>query len=237
LELLALTGSVLPPCGGGSIGNKNMDRGLTSLLSRLPLFRPAPKLDHRDTRIFERLQPGDLAIDCGANVGLVTERMAARGAIVHAFEPNPYAYAELTRRFAGNPSVLCHPQGVWHANSTLKLFLHENAAADQVAWSTGSSLLSFKNNVSAESFHEVQVIDLLEFINALARPVRLLKIDVEGAECEILEAFIARRFHEKVELTLVETHERKIPQLRERTEAIRRSIRALGIHNINLDWV
>src|SRR5215213_9742927 len=35
------------------------------------------------------LKPGDLAIDCGANVGEITARMRASGATVYAFEPNP----------------------------------------------------------------------------------------------------------------------------------------------------
>jgi FkbM family methyltransferase len=210
---------------------------MTSLLARLPLFRPAPKLDHRDDRLFAALGPGDVAIDCGANVGLVTARMAERGATVHAFEPNPAAYAELTRRFADNPRVICHQQAVWHRSSTMKLFLHENAEQDPVAWSTGSSLMAFKSNVSAEHFCEVEVIDLLAFIESLGQPVRLLKIDVEGAECEILEEFIARGFHQRVGMTLVETHEKKIPKLAERTEAIRATLRRERIANINLEWV
>jgi FkbM family methyltransferase len=212
---------------------------MTSLLARLPLFRPGTKakLDHRDTRLFAGLGPGDLAIDCGANVGLVTTCLADRGATVHAFEPNPHAYAELARRFAGHARVTCHPRGVWHQNSTLRLFLHENAADDPVTWSTGSSLLECKGNVSSEHFCEVEVIDLLAFIDSLGRPVKLLKIDVEGAECEILEAFIERGFHRKVELTLVETHEKKIPELREKTAAIRRRLREQNISNINLDWI
>lgn len=210
---------------------------MTSLLARLPMFRSAAKLDHRDDHLFANLGPDDVAIDCGANVGLVTARMAERGATVHAFEPNPDAYRELSRRFEGESRVICHRQAVWHRQTTMKLFLHENADQDPIAFSTGSSLLAFKNNVSADRHCEVEVIDLLAFIESLGRPVRLLKIDVEGAECEILEAFIARGFHRRVAMTLVETHEKKIPKLRARTEAIRASLQREGISNINLDWV
>ena len=38
---------------------------------------------------------GDLAIDCGANVGHVTAALARTGAEVHAFEPNPQAFSAL----------------------------------------------------------------------------------------------------------------------------------------------
>ena len=97
--------------------------------------------------------------------------------------------------------------------------------------------MSFKNNVSAERHHEVEVVDLLAFIEALAEPVRLLKIDVEGAECEILEAFIARGFHRRVAMTVVETHEKKIPKLRARMGEIRSRLQREGIGNVNLEWV
>src|SRR3546814_4183293 len=43
----------------------------------------------------KRLRPGDIAIDCGANVGRFTRPIAEGGATVHAFEPNPDAFAEL----------------------------------------------------------------------------------------------------------------------------------------------
>src|SRR3546814_19939216 len=45
----------------------------------------------------KRLRPGDIAIDCGANVGRFTRPIAEGGATVHAFEPNPDAFAELSR--------------------------------------------------------------------------------------------------------------------------------------------
>ncbi|MFM7443241.1 MAG: FkbM family methyltransferase, partial [Tabrizicola sp.] len=35
------------------------------------------------------LRPGDVAVDCGANRGDVTAVLAASGAVVHAFEPDP----------------------------------------------------------------------------------------------------------------------------------------------------
>jgi len=37
------------------------------------------------TAITAMLKPGDLAVDCGANMGVVTERLAATGADVIAF--------------------------------------------------------------------------------------------------------------------------------------------------------
>ena len=40
----------------------------------------------------------DVVFDCGANVGDVTAPLAATGATVHAFEPDPFAFGQLSRR-------------------------------------------------------------------------------------------------------------------------------------------
>ncbi len=187
-------------------------------------------------RIFRELGPSAIAIDCGANVGDITEMMARKGATVHAFEPNPYAFAVLKKRFEGNPQVHCHNRGVWNRADTLQLFLHREATAGQVAWSVGSSLLDFKGNVDAGHSVRVELIDLAAFIQSLGQPVALLKIDIEGAECEVLEQFLAAGLHERVVLTVVETHDHKIPELKNRTAAIRQQIQARGINNVRLNW-
>src|ERR1041385_8565336 len=58
----------------------------------------------RSAPLFEawvaRLGPGDIAIDLGAHVGTITERLARTGATVHAFEPDPDVGAEVDREVA-----------------------------------------------------------------------------------------------------------------------------------------
>ena len=57
------------------------------------------------TAITAMLKPGDLAVDCGANMGVVTQRLAATGADVVAFEPDPFAFKTLEQKFAKLPNV------------------------------------------------------------------------------------------------------------------------------------
>ena len=59
-----------------------------------------------------RLTKGDIAIDCGANVGKFTVMMARNGATVHAFEPNPAAFAELRRNTAEFANVQLHATAI-----------------------------------------------------------------------------------------------------------------------------
>jgi FkbM family methyltransferase len=186
---------------------------------------------------FTALQKGDIAIDCGANVGKVTSKMAECGAKVFAFEPNPFAFKVLKKKFRYNFKVKCFNKGVLDKNTKLKLYFHKNSDADEVKWSTGSSFLSEKSNVNNTKYKEVDVIDLCEFIEKLNKPIALLKLDVEGVEIEILNKLIDTGTIHKIKQVLVETHDDKIEALKDKTNALRERIKVEKIDNINLDWI
>ena len=132
------------------------------------------------------LRRGQVAIDCGANVGEVTALFASRRAEVYAFEPNPDAYAVLLERFASTLRVRCVRSAVAATDSVAKLYLHRNAATDPLRWSTGSSLYAEKGNVDSSTAIDVETVDLSRFIAELERPVQVLKLDIEGAEIDVL---------------------------------------------------
>jgi len=67
--------------------------------------------------------------------------------------------------------------------------------------------------------------------------VRLLKIDIEGAEVPLLEALLDHPALEKVDMIFCETHENRLPALAARTEALRKRVAGLARPKINLDWV
>jgi len=188
-------------------------------------------------RYLSGLKPGGVAIDCGANVGDISSKLAKTGVTVYAFEPNPYAFSKLQKRTSQYPNVTCLNKGVWDKNTTSTLYFHKEASDNQEFWSFASSIFSAKGNVDPNHFVEVELVDLTEFIENLDQPVDLLKIDIEGAECEVLEKFLQKNLHEKVKLTLVETHDTKIPGLKEKTDAIRQIIKERKISNVNLSWL
>lgn len=183
------------------------------------------------------LRAGEIAIDCGANIGEVTAQLSRHGATVYAFEPNPHAFAELSKRFRGVTNVHCLQKGVLDRDDHARLYLHTEAAKDQVYWSVGSSMLAEKGNVDAGNFVDVEVVDLARFITELARPIAVLKLDVEGVECRILRRIIEAGQHERIGRILVETHDEKMPGLKGETDEIRAMIASRGITNIDLDWV
>ncbi len=129
------------------------------------------------------IRPGDLVLDCGANVGVFVRAALKRGASkVIAIEPGPENIECLRRNFkleieAG--SVVVVPKGVWHRQDELELRVDpSNSAADSFV-------------IQREGTHSIAkvpltTIDLL--VSELALPrVDFIKMDIEGAEPNALD--------------------------------------------------
>jgi FkbM family methyltransferase len=183
-----------------------------------------------------RLTRDDVAIDCGANRGAYTVRLARSGAEVHAFEPNPDAFAELERVTAPFANVELHRAAVTTTDGPVDLYLHKRVEQDPLYWSSGSSLLEEKSNVRRDNAITVEGIRLTRFIKELGRPVKLLKMDVEGAEVALLNQLLDEDLQSRIGCAFVEVHERRIPSLVEPTRRLRERLESLGATNFRLDW-
>ena len=64
----------------------------------------------------------------------------------------------------------------------------------------------------------------------------LIKIDIEGAEINLIERIIDSGSYKNIGQIFVETHEHKIPELVEPTNTLRARIKKEEITNINLNW-
>jgi FkbM family methyltransferase len=187
--------------------------------------------------LFHQLQPGDIAIDCGANLGAITKILGANGATVHAFEPNPDAFRVLTEQTTHLPNVHRHPAAVLDRAGEMTLYLHVNYALNPERFSSRSSLIAEKRNVDEDHGVKVPVIDLVAFILGLDRPVKLLKVDIEGAEYDLLNALIDRGAMDRIEAVFVETHAHSIPSLVPVDKALRQKIADRGLAGkIDLNW-
>ena len=185
------------------------------------------------------IQPGDYVIDCGANVGDVTAIFLAGGANVIAFEPNPHAFAVLQERYKHFKKAKCVNKGVSGIKSSgiQKLFLHESAPQNQVMYSTGCSIVEYKNNVNKKNFIEVEMVNLCKFLKLLNKEIKVLKVDIEGAEVELLNDLMNEGLARDIPYIFVETHEEKIPELREETEKLKERVKVENYNNINLNWI
>lgn len=206
---------------------KLLARAVDDLRWRLGLTAEA-----RSKRLLRRHtpNPGEIALDCGANVGEFTELLAQRGGEVYAFEPNPFAFEVLRKRMEKFTHVHCYQAAVAAGAGRRKLYFHKNSALDEVHWSNGSSLLDVKPNVDATKYVEVEAIDLADFVRSLGRSVKVLKMDIEGAEVEVLERLADTGAMDLIGCLFVETHENKIPQLAEPTARLRQRLAGRRIH-------
>jgi FkbM family methyltransferase len=186
------------------------------------------------------VSPGDIIIDCGANIGDVTSLFARAGATVYAFEPNPLCFTILSKRFRALPMVRCFNQGVIDRHCTLTLTTPSaHQQWDAIETTIVSSFIPGAMHPEKYTVQEVEIecIDIDEFIRSLGRRVRLLKLDVEGAEILIINRLIDAGTIELVDLVAAETHERHIPSLIASTAALRLRIQNAGLGSkIRLDW-
>ena len=183
-----------------------------------------------------RLRRGDVAIDCGANVGKVTDRLARHGATVYAFEPNPHAFKTLQNRFLGQANIHCIQKGVLDEAAAMKLYFHQNAPQDQVKYSQGSSVIESKGDIDLACYAEIDLIDLCEFISNLCTRVKVLKMDVEGAEGRILKKLISSGLVHQIDHVFVEMHDKYMPELEDELNEVRELVAEQALGWVNLDW-
>jgi FkbM family methyltransferase len=185
--------------------------------------------------------PGDIMIDCGANIGEVSVPFALMGVTVLAYEPNMHAFEKLSDRFKDYRNVKCFNSAVSYKDGKAKLFLHENANVDPLKYSTGSSLVVEKQNVNSDDYIETNTIDLARVIKkirkAVNKNVHILKIDIEGAECDLMERLMDEDLLRDIPYIFVETHEKKIPSLVEKTRNMIDRAKKLELDNINFNWI
>lgn len=190
---------------------------------------------------FERslaaLDANALCLDLGANIGSISEQLAASGAHVHAFEPDAWAFGQLTERLGQKENVTLHNAAVGGQDGTLTLMRDPGFEKNQAGTSQGTSAFAslLWEEGEAETF-EVELIDIRRFLRELERPVDLMKVDIEGAEVDLLEVLLDAPELAQVREMFIETHEPQMPQLRPRLKTLRRRIRTLEHPVIHLDW-
>ena len=202
------------------------------------MFRMSPTLHLEPIDLRVEINPDDVLIDCGANIGAITSKLARTGARVYAFEPNPLCFSVLSRRFSLTPNVTCLNKGVMDRKCTLELVTpNAHEKWDEFDTSTGSTVM-LNQLPAGTSKTSIECIDLSEFIFSLNQRVRFLKLDIEGAEICVIDGLIDTKATDRVDLIVVETHERQLPFLREQTDRMKQRISESGLQGkFRLDWI
>lgn len=163
---------------------------------------------------YVQLEPGDFVLDIGANVGIFSLQAANLGANVLAIEPNPETFALLERNIRSN--------GFISQTSLLNMAVAGYAGEIELAipesrglYSMGSATTSNapRNRLASfpESIMRTVVVGCKTLGEILSESldkdatIRLMKMDCEGAEWEILNS-IDRMVSAKIQNLALETH-------------------------------
>jgi FkbM family methyltransferase len=134
----------------------------------------------QETNASEGVRPGDIVVDIGAHVGVFTAKALELGAEkVVAVEPDPGNVECLRRNFSDEIAagrVVLVEEAAWNKRDQLTFHLGESSAWNSLMSDKGAGILE----VSARPLDEIVAELGLESVD-------YVKIDVEGAEAEVLE--------------------------------------------------
>lgn len=201
--------------------------------------RQCARMQDTFSEVLADTRAGDLCVDLGANVGTITQRMAQTGADVISFEPDPGAFAALQAAAQDLPNVMLVNKAAGHQQDSMLLRRSSNWSPDDPSGHTEGSSLVHKD-AGADEAHAVQVdvVDILAYLEALDRDIRILKMDIEGAEWAILNRLQDHPVLSRIDCIFVETHERQDPRLYvPMFDALQDWAETLERPYINLYWV
>jgi len=142
-------------------------------------------LDRKISWVCSRIvKPGDTVLDIGANVGIVSlwlAKLVGDKGKVHAFEPNPELQKLLNKTIQRNNAfnIHSHPVALGSKPGQMELRVLES--------NTGSGSLIFDYDLTKCCIIPVPVQTLDSIVaKEKIETIRLIKIDVEGFEGEVL---------------------------------------------------
>lgn len=119
---------------------------------------------------------GDIVLDCGAHLGMVSVACQLKGAEVFAFEPDPVEAQVLHENLSPHGKVF--ELALWHSTGLMELE-SRNDSGDSSLLHTGKT--AQKISVATMSLNEWSKGNIPE-----GKRIKLLKLEAEGAEPEVL---------------------------------------------------
>lgn len=137
--------------------------------------------------------------DCGANIGMATlffKWLFPRSRVT-AFEPDPATFQVLQQNISGNhlAEVSAHNVALWSEDGAVPFYVPDDQA--------GSLLMS---TVRARNQGKQIMVPSEKLSDYIDEPVDFLKLDVEGAEYQVISDLVQSGKIKKVQQMVVEYH-------------------------------
>lgn len=152
----------------------------------------------------------NIFLDCGAHKGESALMFLKRFKnsdifVIHSFECNPSSIEKFKSVHKGNDKITLHEKAVWTHSAGLSFYLGESSGCSTIK-SKRSGNLDKNNPIFVES------LSLSEFIknNFDIEDNIILKIDIEGAEYEVLQDLIDTGTIKYIKQLFGEWHQHKI---------------------------
>lgn len=184
------------------------------------------------TRLFDCIRAGDVVYDIGGNIGIVTLLAASKAAragkkiALHAFEPEPRNFDHLRRNVELNNlgTVTCHRIALAANNGTGQLFVGGEAG-------TGTHSI-VAADAQGRSSIPITLQRGADFAKERNAPPSVMKIDVEGAEMDVLEGFRPLLESKQIRELLIEVHPHSLTASGAGADAVERMLTGLGYRKI-----
>ncbi len=179
------------------------------------------------------LEEGDIAVDVGANAGFFTVLLGAlvgaTGRIV-SFEPGQDNLVRLKNNIGLNTfeHVTVVEQPASDAPGEIKFFINSDDSGGNALWDPGA----FPGNVNSAARPQVLTMQATTIDDEFARlslpPPKLIKIDTEGAECQVLAGCKGMLKGRKIPFVIAEYHPFGLEKMGASTQALRGFMEAFG---------
>lgn len=185
------------------------------------------------TVMLRTLEPGDLVVDVGANIGYFTclaASLVGPSGRVLAFEPDPANIARLESNLAlnGLANVTIVPQPASDRPGEVTFFLNSDSSGGNALWDPAR----FPGNRQSAQERKPQTLQATTLDAEIARLggrlPKLVKIDTEGAEQKVLEGAPRLLGNAAVPFVVAELHLFGLAQLGASQESLRGLMAAQG---------
>lgn len=125
------------------------------------------------------IEPNDIVVDCGANIGIISAWAAARGASkIYSFEPDKIAYEHLCLTAELHNNITPVNKAIGATEGQLYFIETQNPMGSHF------SKCDINQGAGIRDKHYIDVVSLDRYFNN--QKIDFIKIDCEGAERDIL---------------------------------------------------